>query len=79
MRADSQHTGSCQEESSEPPEADGVSVRSCAQASRKHSQGKQPYRMLGMATLWMSMCTTNTFVTGEGGRSVRDWASPQSL
>ena len=28
---------------------------------------------------WTSVCTTNTFVAGEGGRSVRDWASPQSL
>ena len=27
MRADSKHTGSCQGESSEPPEADGASVR----------------------------------------------------
>ena len=38
VRADSQHTGSCQEESGEPPEADGASVRagwSCAQASEE--------------------------------------------
>jgi len=35
-RADSAHTGSCQKESGEPPEADGASMRagrSCAQAS----------------------------------------------
>ena len=46
---------------------------------RKHSQGKQPHGVSGMATLWMSVCATNTFVAGEGGRSVRDWVSPPSL
>jgi len=53
VRVDSQHTGSCQEENSEPLEADRVNVRagrSCAQASRKHSGGNQLSRVYRMAT-----------------------------
>ena len=44
---------------------------------RKHSQGKQPHGVSGMATLWTSVCTT--FVAGEGGRSVRLGVSTVSL
>ena len=81
-RADSQHTRSCQEESGKPPKADRASVRagrSCAQASDVAlSREGATSRVSGMATLWTSVCTTNTFVAGEGRRSVRNWASPLS-
>ena len=67
----------------EPPHLERVDqLRELRLHSERFSQvGRVPRSSRGRLSFsqWTSVCTTNTFVAGEGGRSVRDWASPQSL